>query len=143
MASSNIPLDAFDIMIPSGMRSYLRNYGYNFNKKACAFAVKRMKRLNPATGKKEAIEPYTKEQVEEMMQKYGIKLEHNEGHNFVFVANMAKADYLKSSIIDEPHLAMYVKDVIEDPDNPGGNVFRKWLADCDAKGVLIDWEELL
>lgn len=140
---SNMPLDMYDIYMPPGMRSYQRAYGMNFNKKACDFAVKEMKRLNPATGKKERIEPMTKEQVEDLLQKYNVKLEHNKGHNFVFVANMIKADYWKSSIDDEQHLAKMVKDIIDDTDNPGGNVFRKWLADCDAKEIVVDWEELL
>jgi len=136
-------LDSFDILMPREMRSYLRSYGHNFNRKACDLAVKRMKRLNPATGKTEKIEPMTNEQVEELLQKHGVKLENNEGHNFVYAANMIKADYWKSSIEDERHLALMVKDIIDDPDNKGGNLFRKWLADCDANGVLIDWEELL
>lgn len=125
------------------MRSYLRAHGFNFNKRACDFAISRLRRLNPATGKKEQIEPMTKEQVEELLQKHGVKLEHNEGHNFVYAANMARADYWKSSIDDERHLALYVKDVIDDPDLPGGNVFRRWLVDCDAEGRVVDWDELL
>ena len=68
-------------------------------------AVKAMRRVNPATGKKEPIEPLNKEQVEELLQKHNIKLEHNEGHNFVYAANMIKADYWKSSIKDEASLA--------------------------------------
>lgn len=129
--------------MPREMRSYLRNYGYNFNKKACEFAVKRMKRLNPATGKKEPIDAMDKEAVEELLKKQGIKIEHNEGHNFVYAANMIKADFWKSSVEDEIHLARMIKDIIDDPDNPGGNLFRKWLADADATGFVIDWEEIL
>lgn len=140
---NNIPLDAFRIEMPDGMRSYLRSYGYNFNKKACDFAVKQMKRFNPATGKKERIEAMAKETVEEILQKNGIKLEHNQGHNFVYVANMIKADYWRSSVKDEATMALMIKDIIDDPDNEGGNVFRKWLADADANGLLIDWEEIL
>lgn len=137
------PLDIFAIDMPKEMRSYLRNYGYNFNKKACDFAVKRMKRLNPATGKKEPIEPMTKDAVEELLKKHSIKLDHNEGHNFVYAANMIKADFWKSSIEDEAHLAKMIKDIIDDSDNPGGNLFRKWLADSDAIGFVIDWDEIL
>ena len=129
--------------MPREMRSCLRNYGYNFNKKACEFAVKRMKRLNPATGKKEPIDPMDKEAVEELLKKQGIKIEHNEGHNFVYAANMIKADFWKSSVDDEIHLARMIKDILDDPDNPGGNLFRKWLADADATGFVIDWEEIL
>lgn len=138
-----IPLDLFEIELPKSMRSYLRSYGYNFNRKACDFAISKMKRFNSATGKKEAIEPTNKEQVEELLHKNNIRLENNEGYNFVYVANSAKADYWKSSIEDEKHLATFVKDVIDDPDNIGGNVFRKWLVDCDAKGCVIDWDDLL
>lgn len=137
------PLDSFDIQMPPGMRSYLRNYGYSFNKKACDFAVKRMKRINPATGKTEGIEPYSKEDVEDLLKKHDVKLEHNEGHDFVYLANMARSDFWKSSIEDEKHLALFIKDVIDDPDNAGGNLFRKYLADCDAKGTVIDWDEIL
>lgn len=136
-------LDIFEIELPSGMRSYLRAYGFNFNRKACDFAVSKMKRKNQATGKNEPIEPMNKEAVEELLQKHGVKLEHNEGHNFVYAANMAKADYWKSSIEDEKHLALFVKDTIDDADNPGGNFFRRWLVDCDARGTVVDWEELL
>lgn len=137
------PLDMFEIELPKSMRSYLRSYGYNFNRKACDFAVGKMKRLNPATGKQEAIEAMTKAEVEELLKKNNVKLEHNEGYNFVYVANSAKADYWKSSIEDEKHLSAFIRDVVDDPDNPGGNVFRKFLVDCDAKGCVIDWEDLL
>lgn len=137
------PLDIFVIDMPPGMRSYLRAYGWAFNRKACDFAVSKMKRINPATGKREAIDPLTKEQCEELLKKQGIKLDYNEGHNFVYTANMIRADYWKSSIEDEAHMAKMIKDIIDDPDCQGGAVFRKWLAVCDEKGTMVDWDELL
>lgn len=136
-------LDSFEIIMPKEMRSYLRAYGYSFNKKANDFAVSLMKKKNPATGKVEKIEPMTKEQVEELLAKYNITLEHNNGHDFVYVANMIRADYWKSSIKDEQSMAQMIKDIIDDEDNPSGNVFRKFLADADAKGIVVDWEEIL
>lgn len=138
-----IPLDTFDIRLPQGMRSYLRSYGFNFNRKACDLAVKGMRRINAATGKKEAIEPMSKESVEELLQKHNIKLDHNQGHNFVYAANMIKADYWKSSVKDEATMAQMIKDIIDDPDLAGGNLFRRWLADADATGMMIDWDEIL
>lgn len=138
------PLDIYeDIYLPIEMRSYLRANGYNFSKKACEFAVSKMRRKNPATGKDEPIEFKKKEEVEEILKKYNIKLEHDNGYNGTYVYHMGMADYFKSSITDEQHLAMYVKDVVDDLDNEGGNVFRKWLADCDAKGVVVDWADIL
>lgn len=133
----------FEIDMPREMRSYLRQNGWSFSKKACAAAVRNMKRLNPATQKQEPIEPYTKDQVEELLTKNGVQLEHNVGYDFVYAANMCKADFLKSSIPDEAHVALYVKNVIDDPDMPGGNLFRHWCVDCDKRGEPIDWEEIL
>lgn len=143
MTTIGLPLDIFAIEMPTGMRSYLRNYGYNFNKKACEFAVSRMRKNNPATGKSEKIEAMNKDFVDELLKRHGVVLEHNEGHNYVYVANMIKADYWKTSVDDEPHMAKMVKDIIDDADMPGGAVFRKWLATCDEVGIVVDWEELL
>lgn len=135
----NTPLDTYEeIMMPIEMRSYLRNYGFAFSKKACEFAVSLMRGRN-----KEKIEFKDKEKVYEILKKYGIKLEHDNGYNAVYAWHMGESDYLKSSIPDEQRLAMYVKDVVDDPDNAGGNVFRKFLADCDAKGIVVEWADIL
>ena len=102
-----------------------------------------MKKENPATKKLEKIEPYTKEQVDEMLKKYNITLENNVGHDYCFVANMGKADYLKSSIPDEQHLALYVKDVIDDPDAGDGVTMRRWYATMVANGEIVEWSEMM
>lgn len=130
-------------MMPPEQRSYLANYGWSFNKKACECAVKAMKRKNPATDKEEPVEMKKKEEVEEFLTKHNIKLEHNKGYDFVYAYHMGYADYFKKSIPDEAHLAQYVKDVIDDTDNPGGNVFRKWYVDCVAKGEPVEWSDIL
>lgn len=106
-------------------------------------AVKAMKRKNATTNRVEPIEAKTKEEVESLLKKYNVVLEHNQGYDFVYVYNMGLADYFKSSIIDEQHLALYVKDVIDDVDNPSGNVFRKWYVDCIAKGEPVEWADIL
>lgn len=135
----NTPLDIYEeIIMPIEMRSYLRAYGFNFSKKACEFAVSLMRGRN-----KEKIEFKDKEKVYEILKKYGITLEHDNGYNGTYAFHMGTSDYLKSSIPDEQRLAMYVKDVIDDVDNPSGNVFRKWLADCDAKGIAVEWSDIL
>lgn len=137
-----IPLDTFDD-IPKEMRVYLQHNGFHFNKKACEYAVRMMKKKNPSSGKLEPIEPYTKDQVDDMLKKYNITLNDTDGYDYVFVANMGKADYLKSSIPDEQHLAMYVADVINDPDAGDGTTMRRWYATMIANGVGVDWEEIL
>lgn len=102
-----------------------------------------MKKMNPATNKLERIDPYTKEQIDEMLKKYNITLEHNVGMDYCFVANMAKADYLKSSIPDEHHLALFVKDYIDDPDAGDGTTMRRWYATMIANGEVVEWDDML
>lgn len=143
MVKQYLPLDIFEIDMPREMRSYLRQNGYHFGKKACTEAVKKLKRLNPATGKLEPLEMVGKEAVEEALTKYGVKLEHNTGYDFVYAYNYGKATFYKSSVPDEKTLALYVKDVIDNPLIPGGNEFRKWMSECDLKGEPIDWDEIL
>lgn len=142
MKKERLPLDIYDDM-PKDMRRYLQNNGWHFSKRACAWAVSLMKKENPTTKKKEKIEPYTKEQVDEMLKKYNITLENNVGYDYVFVANMGKADYLKSSIADEQHLALYVKDVIDDVDAGDGVTMRRWFATMVANGEIVEWDEFL
>ena len=136
------PLDIYDEM-PPAMRAYISNYGWNFNRKACTYAVKKMKHKNPSTGKEEPIEPWSKEQVDELLKKTGVKLDNDIMHNATFVCNMAVADYYKSSIPDEIHLAMFIKDYIDDVDASTEIPFRRWVATMVGNGTPIDWEEIL
>lgn len=130
-------------MMPPEMKAYLRNYGYSFSKKACEFAVSLMKKKVRNSDKTESIEPYSKEKVEEMLSRYGVKLENNIGYNFVYVANMSQADYLGESIEDEHHLAKHVKTIIDDVDDNPENIFRMWIAKMDGNGIPIPWEDIL
>lgn len=139
---AEIALDIYDDR-PKAMTSYLAAYGWHFSKKACEDAVSRMKKMNPATGKKERIDPMTKEEVDELLKKHGVTLEHNRLYDYVYTANRGRADVFKSSVPDEAHLALYVKDVIDDPDNPGGNELRHFYADCAKKDTPIEWEDWL
>lgn len=136
------PLDTFD-EIPREMRAYLRNNGWHFNKKACEYATKQMRKKSTATAKPEKIDPWTKEEVEQLLQRNNVTLDNNTGHDFVFVANMAKADYLGSSIADEQHLALYIKDSIDDIDAGDGTIMRRWYASMVAAGIPVEWDEIL
>ena len=136
------PLDIYD-ELPEGMRAYLQHYGWHFNRKACEYAVSLMRKKNPATGKMERIEPYTKEQVDELLRKNNVSIEDTRNYDYVFAANMCKADYLKSSVPDELHLALYVKDVIDDPDAEDGVTMRRWYATMVANGEMVDWAEII
>lgn len=88
-------------------------------------------------------DPWSKDQVDDMLKRNGVTLENAVGQDYVFVANMAKADFLGSSIADEAHLARYVKDVVDDPDQADGFIFNRWYADTVRSGIPVDWEGIL
>lgn len=127
--------------IPEGMKLYINNYGCHFNKKLCQEAAKRM--YKEVDGEKEYIKPYTKADVDELLDSLGIRLHRNKLYDAVYVANMCKADFLGKSVPTEEHLAKYVKDVIDDADADEGYVFNRFYADCMFMDKPIDWEEML
>jgi hypothetical protein len=92
-------------------------------------------------GKK--LEPVTKEFVDKVLQTNGITLQNNIGHDYIFVANMCKADYYGSSITDEKHFALYIKDTIDDEDAADGTTMRRWYATMVANGKMVDWEDVI
>lgn len=136
------PLDIRDRR-PEEMESYLSHFGWHFNKKMCEFAVSLMKKMNPQTGKKERIEPISKEKVDELLTRYGIKLENNVLYDYVYWANQCKADTFKSSVPDEAHMALYIKDMVDDPDAPDGMAMCMWYAKMNRAGEPVEWDEML
>lgn len=126
---------------PQAMLAYLRNYGPHFNRRLFEFAVSKMTKRVDGIEKK--LVPIPKEDVDNIMRTHGIETKKGQLYDCAYVANMCKADFLDSSITDEEHLAMYVKDVIDDVDAPDGLVFNRFYADCCYSGIAIDWEEML
>ena len=136
----NTDLTQYDIK-PEGMINYLRYNGPHFNKKLCDFAVSLMEKkigniMTPIT-------PMTKEEVDKLLKDNNIILKGGQLYDAVFVANMCKADFLGSSIVDNVHLAKYIKDVLDDDDAYDGIVFNRWYADMSRKGIVVDWDEMI
>ena len=78
------------------------------------------------------------------MQQQNIKLQYNKYEDFVYVANMCKADFLGKSVPDDDqHLCMYIKNVIDDPDGYDGQPFYRWLSDIEHMNIVIDWDEFV
>ena len=127
--------------MPEAMINYMRHYGPHFNRKLCDFAVKRM--YKKENGKKVAIAPYSREDLDRILERWGVIVNNNQMYDFVYVGNMCKADFLNSSVVDEAHLAKYIKDVIDDDDAYDGIVFNRWYADMCYSGVAINWEDML
>ena len=128
---------------PKGARKYFKTNGFHFNKKACEEAVKGLLKENPATKKLEPIDAWDKEQVDDLLKRCNVVLEDNSLYDYVWVANMVRSDYWKSSITDEQHLALMVKDIVDDPDQRDGFIFNRWIGDRLFNGRPIDWEGLM
>ena len=139
----NSRLDGNHDNFPSGMREYLDAYGWHFSKKMCEWAVSKMKKKNPSTGKSEPIDYVEKDKVDEILKKYNIQIENDKGYDRSYIFHMARADYLKSSITDEQHLAMFVKDYLDDEDGYPDIAFTRFYADCIGKGEPINWLDLM
>lgn len=135
-------LDIYD-ELPEDMKDYLRYNGRHFNKKLCEFATSKMKSNNPSTGELKKLKALSKEVIDKLLETYKIEIENNELYDYVYVANMCKADFLGKSVPDEEHLAMYIKDVIDDPDGYDGLVFNRWYADMCRAGIPISWADML
>ena len=129
-------LDLYDDL-PKSMRTYLMHNGWHFNKSLCNFAVSLMKKR----GKR--LDPISKETVDKLLEQYKIELDNNVGYDYVFVANMCKADYYGSSITDDKHVALYIKDTIDDEDAADGTTMRRWYATMVGNGIMVDWDDSL
>lgn len=137
----HIPLDVHDDM-PEGMRRYISNFGWHFNKKAYEYATKLMRKRSPKTNMEERVKAYTKEEVDAMLMTYNVELKRKIMYDYVFVATMCRADYLGSSIEDEEHLVKYIKDTVDDVDASDETTFRRWVATMIGNGSPIDWYEI-
>lgn len=140
-----ISLDIFDFSeYPKDMKVYLKSFGFHFNKKACKEAIKGLRRKNPQTGKNETLTDIKdKDEVEAFLNKQGVKLENDTLYDAVWAYHMLASDFWKSAIEDEAHLAKAVKDVIDDPDQPDGFLFNRWISDRLFAGHPIEWTDLL
>ena len=114
---------------PKEFLNYLRYYGPHFNKKLCEFACSNLE-------KKE----YTKDKLDQLLQAYNIQIKNSKLLDYVYLANWCKSVLYGSSIIDEKHLALFIKDIL---DKEGDLVFNRWYADMAKLGIPIEWEDVL
>lgn len=114
---------------PKGFLNYLRYFGPHFNNKLCEFACNNLE-------KKE----YTKEKLDQLLQAYNIQIKNSKLLDYVYLANWCKSVLFGSSIVDEKHLALFVKDMF---DKEGDLIFNRWYADMAKLGIPIEWENML
>lgn len=131
-------LDYYDIL-PKGMEAYFASHGHHFSKPMLEWAVGMMRDRND-----NKIQVVERKQLDSILNQYGIKLERTSGfYDPVYVWCMAKADYFGSSLSDDMHMALYVRDYIDDVDGTETRAFDEFFINCNAKGIDIPWAELI
>lgn len=123
---------------PAGLDAYLSYYGYHFSPAMARWAVERMV---PRQGGRMTI--MDKEAVEKLLTDHEIDFRGAKGHDLVYISNMVIADRYGSSVKNEEQLALAIKDEMDDPDGYDGMAFSRYLADCNAKGIPIVWEDMI
>lgn len=126
---------------PEDMVQYLSNYGWHFSKKMSDWAASKMFKI--LNGMKRKIDPFTKESLQALYDKYNITPSSIKGYDDVYIANMCKADYLGKAVRGESELVMFVKDTLDDPDGYEGLPFTRFYADCIGSGTPINWEDMI
>ena len=134
-------LDIYD-ELPEGMKEYLRYNGRHFSRKLCDFAISKMTVRSLSTGEVINLVKLNKEDVDALLKTYKIELKENQLYDYVFVANMCKADFLGSSIKSEEDLCHYIKDVLDDADATDGYVFNRFYADTIFMNNPIEWDDM-
>lgn len=124
------------------MEEYLSMYGWHFSKKMCAWAVSMMSHKESPNGLS-SIQMLDHDAVKELLHRNGVDLRNVIGYDADYVLHMAKADYFGSSIADEQHLSLFVKDYLEDADGYDEVAFTRFYADCIGKGEIIPWEDVI
>ena len=120
------------------MRAYLRTYGWHFNKALYEDAVEKM------TGRDgKPVQKMSREELDEVMKQYNIKLKNDVGYDAVYVFCMAMADYYGSSLSDKQHVALFVKDYLDDPDGTPTRALDEYVGRCIGAGTPVMWEDVL
>ena len=131
-------LDYYDIT-PAGMGAYLSAHGHHFSKPMLTWAVGMMR---DRRGQK--VDIPTKEELEDVLQKNGVTLDRKAGYyDPLYVWCMGMTDYNGSSVPDTAHLARFVKDYIDDPDDEDGRAFDEFYMKTIRKGIDIPWEDMI
>ena len=114
---------------PEGFLNYLRYYGPHFNKKLCEFALKKLSKND-----------VTKEKLDNLLKQHNIELKDLKLYDHVYVANWCKSILYGSSISDEKHFVLFLKDIFE---KEGDLIFNRWYADMAKLGIPIEWEDMI
>lgn len=114
---------------PADFINYLRYYGPHFNEKLCKFACSQLKNAT-----------HTKDFVNQILTSHNIELENAKLYDHVYLANWCQDRLYGSSISDEKHFVLFLKDMFE---KEGDLLFNRWYADMAKRGIPIEWNEMI
>lgn len=114
---------------PAGFLNYLRYYGPHFNKKLCEFACSNL-----------PVNDITKEKLDLLLKQHGVELKNSKLYDSVYIANWCKSVFYGSSISDEKHFILFIKDVFNKEEDL---IFNRWYADTAKQGIPIEWEDMI
>lgn len=114
---------------PEGFTNYLRYYGPHFNKKLCEFACEHLQKNE-----------FSKEKLDSLLQAHNIELPNAKLYDAVYVANWCRSIFYGSSILDEKHFVMFIKDIFDKESNL---IFNRWYADMAKLGIPIEWLDMI
>lgn len=121
-------LTTYDIK-PEGFLNYLQYYGQHFNKKLCEFACNQL-----------TVHDCDKEKLESLLKSYNITIKNAKLHDIVYVANWCRSVFYGSSISDEKHFLLFIKDIF---DKESDLIFNRWYADTAKRGIPIEWSDMI
>lgn len=127
---------------PSGMENYLGLYGWHISKRLCDWACRKMQKSD-TSGRKVEFVPWDQDKVHDLLKRYGIDCSAFIGYDPTYVCNMARSDFYGSTINDEQHLALFVRDYLVDTDGYDEVAMTRLYADCIGKGEMIPWEDVI
>lgn len=114
---------------PEEFLNYLRYYGPHFNKKLCDFACKQLPKRE-----------FTREKLDLLLQSNNVELKNSKLYDYVYVANWGRNIFYGSSLSDERHFVLFLKDIF---DKESDLIFNRWYADMAKQGIPIDWEDMI
>ena len=114
---------------PKEFLNYLRYYGPHFNRKLYEFACNQLEN-----------QEFSKEKLDTLLQSHNIEIQNAKLYDSVYVANWCKNIFYGSSITDEKHFVLFIKDIFE---KEGDLVFNRWYADMAKQGIPIEWEDMI
>lgn len=114
---------------PEGFVNYIRYYGHHFNKKLCEFACSQLSNKD-----------YTKDKLDQILKSHNISLKEAKLYDSVYIANWCKSIFYGSSISDEKHFVLFLKDIFEKESHL---IFNRWYADMAKQGIPIEWEDMI